>query len=358
MYNLQQLYPVLNHCTYLNTAAHGLISTQIVDYKTSLNQKLSQQASGFTDNRGEILNKVRSTIAGFLDAHYHLTALVPNFSLAFNALLEGIDSSKKFLLVRGDYPSVNLPIESRGFECCFADLNSSLEQNIWNACEQQKPDFLALSVVQYISGIKLNLDFLKDLKVQFPDLIIIADGTQFIGVEEFRFRESAIDILAASCYKWLNAGDGNAFITFKEEVVGRIKPKYVGFDSTIGFKNDRGTFIGHFEPGHQDIIAFAGLQKAIEFVNDYGINRIEKQIKDLSQFARAELTNRNLLDDQVIGRKNHSSIFNITGDDSLFNKLRDQQIVTSLRGNGLRVSFTYYNTMEDLQKLLNVIDDD
>jgi len=357
MYNLQQLYPVLNQCTYLNTAAHGLISMQIVNYKAALNHKFAAKASGFTDKNALIINEVRSTVADFIDTDYHLTALVPNFSLAFNALLEGIDSKSKFLLVSGDYPSVNWPVEARSFECCYADLNATLEQNIWKACEQHKPDFLALSVVQYISGIKINLDFLKDLKVQYPDLIIIADGTQFVGVEEFRFRESAIDILAASCYKWLNAGDGNGFITFKEHVVDRIKPKYVGFNSNQGFKNGRGTFMGHFEPGHQDIISFSGLQKAMEFVNEYGMDRVENEIKTLSQKAFEKFADRNLLNDQVIDREQHSSIFNITGDRALFEKLTHEQIVTSLRGNGLRVSFSYYNTLEDLEKLLNVIND-
>ncbi|SCY38893.1 Selenocysteine lyase/Cysteine desulfurase [Nonlabens sp. Hel1_33_55] len=357
MYNLKEHYPVLKDYTYLNTAAHGLISTVVADYKVSLNQELLNTASVFADSRGAFIDDVRTSVSSFIDAHYHMTALVPNFSMAFNALLEAIDKKNKFLLVKGDYPSVNWPVEARGFECCYADLNATLEENIWNACEQHKPDFLALSIVQYISGIRIDLEFLRKLKLQFPDLIIIADGTQFIGVEEFRFRESGIDILAASCYKWLNAGDGNAFMTFKEDVVDRIKPKYTGFNSVQGFKNDRGSFMGHFEPGHQDMTAFGGLQKAIEFCNEYGIYSIQNQIQTISQEARNEFTGRNLLQPEVTGRKLHSSIFNITGDEKLFEKLKNEKIIISQRGEGLRVSISYYNSIEDLNKLLNVIDE-
>ena len=357
MYNLRELYPALENFTYLNTAAHGLISTQMADYKSSLNQDLLQKASLFTDDRGPFINDVRTSVSNFIDAHHHLTALVPNFSMAFNALLEGIDASKKFLLLKGDYPSVNWPVEARGFERCYADLNATLEDNIWNACEQHQPDFLALSIVQYISGIRIDLEFLKKLKVQFPDLIVIADGTQFIGVEEFRFRESGIDILAASCYKWLNAGDGNGFMTFKEEVVDHIQPKFTGFASDQGFKNDRGSFMGHFEPGHQDMMAFGGLQKAVEFCQEYGMTQIEQQINVLSRAAHAEFAKRGLLQSEVIQRKKHSSIFNIAGNAQLMEVLKSHNIIVSQRGDGLRVSFSYFNTISDLNALLKVIDE-
>lgn len=353
MHNFKELYPALKNSTYLNTATHGLLSTTVLEHKNDINYKLAHQASDFAGRSGDMIHSIRTTVADFLDAPYHLTALIPNFSLGFNALLEGIDISSKFLLIKGDYPSVNWPVEARGFECCYAPLNATLEENIWQACEQHRPDFLALSVVQYISGIKIDLGFLKDLKVQYPDLIIIADATQFVGVEEFRFRESGIDIIAASCYKWLNAGDGNAFMVFKEEVVDRVKPTYTGYHSKQGFKNDRGSFMGQFEPGHHDVAAFAGLQKAIEFVNEYGINTISNQITSIAAAAKNQLSNLGLIDEWVLERKQHSSIFNIPGDEALFQKLTRNGIRAAQRGEGIRISFSYYNDSNDLDNLID-----
>jgi len=357
MHNLKKLYPALENYTYLNTATHGLMSTTLVEHKNKLNQQLALEGSVFANITGGMIQDVRHTVADFLDAAPELTALVPNFSLGFNALLEGIDPSSKFLLVQGDYPSVNWPVEARGFECCYAPLNATLEENIWQACEEHKPDFLALSVVQYISGVKIDLGFLKDLKVQHPHLIIIADATQFIGVEEFRFRESGIDIIAASCYKWLNAGDGNAFMAFKEGVADRVKPKYTGYNSKQGFKNDRGSFVGHFEPGHLDIAAFSGLQKAIEFVNEYGISTISNKIQQLAVAAQDRLAALNRIDEMLLSRSQHSSIFNIPGDQNLFDRLTKEQILVAQRGSGLRVSFSYYNEERDIDLLIDCLNE-
>ncbi|BAO55108.1 aminotransferase class V-fold PLP-dependent enzyme [Nonlabens marinus] len=355
MHNLKKLYLALNHYTYLDTATHGLLSTTLVEHKSKLHQQLAVGGSIYAANAEELIHNARHTLANFLDAAPQLTALVPNFSLAFNALLEGISSSHTFLLVKGDYPSVNWPVEARGFNCYYATLNATLEQNIWQACEEHQPDFLALSLVQYISGIKINLDFLKELKVQFPDLIIIADATQFIGVEEFRFRESGIDIIAASCYKWLNAGDGNAFMAFKEEVAERVKPKYTGYNSKQGFKNDRGSFMGHFEPGHQDSASFSGLEKAIEFVNDYSIHNICSKIQHLATTAKHRFAELDLIQPEVVLREQHSSIFNISGDQRLHDRLRKENILTAMRGPGIRVSFSYYNDESDLDQLIECL---
>ena len=356
MYNLNELYPAINNRTYLNTAAHGLISTTNVAYKSALNDQFLKEASDFTDQSDVFLNNVRKTLSQFLNSDFHVTALVPNFSFAFNTLLDAIDPNKKFLLVQNDYPSMNTAVELRGFNRCYAALDADLEKNIWQACEQHTPDFLALSIVQYISGIKIDLDFLKDLKVQFPKLIIVADGTQFVGVEEFGFRESGIDILAASCYKWLNAGRGNGFMVFKEEVVEHIKPCFIELLSTREFTNDRGTFIGSYEPGHLDMVTYGGLQHAIEFVNDYGLDRVQNKIQDLAVQAKNELSKRDRLDKAVVYRKHHSSILNVAGDAQLMRSLKDQNVIVSQRGNGLRVSFSYFNTVADLHHLLDVID--
>ena len=206
-----------------------------------------------------------------------------------------MSSSFKFLLLKGDYPSINWPVEARNFDRCYAQIDERLEENIKEAVLQHSPDVLCLSIVQYISGIKIDLNFLKELKRDHPDLIIIADATQYIGTELFRFRESGIDILSASCYKWMNAGNGNAFTCFKQEIVDRIKPKFTGFNSVQGFKNDRGSFMGHFEPGHQDLMSFGSLKKAIDLKNDDGMKNIQQHIKSLSSKAKGELEDRNLL---------------------------------------------------------------
>lgn len=349
-------YPILNTHTYLNTANHGLVSQALVDYRLSLMNKMRDQASMFTNNRNHFIDDVRETIAHFVDASPEFTAVIPNFSTGFNILINAIDRSKRFLLLHDDYPSLNRPAETRGFPCDYVTVNEHLEANIQAAFDFQTPDFFCFSMVQYISGIKIDLDFIKRLKAQYSQVIFIADGTQYIGSEEFRFRESGIDILLASCYKWLHAGDGHGFICATQQAADVVKPQTIGYRTTGNVMDTIPEFIARFEPGHQDMIAFGSLQFAMNEATKTGLHVIAQKIEKHANAARIAFIARNLLDAAVINRHIHSSIFNITGDNYLYQKLNDHKIITSLRGSGIRISFSHLNTQDDLQKLLKVID--
>lgn len=349
-------FPILEKYTYLNTANHGLLSQDLVDYRNSLDQKMRDEASVFTNKRNVFIDEVRHTIANFIGADSDFTAVIPNFSTGFNTLINNIEPNATFLLLKDDYPSVNWPVETRGFKTHHVAIDEDMESQIVNVCEKERPDFFCFSMVQYISGVKMNLEFIKKLKQQFPDMILIADGTQYVGSEEFRFRESGLDIILASCYKWLHAGDGNGFICVKENVQEYIFPKSIGYRSARNVMNSNVTFISRFEPGHQDMIAFGTLQKAILKIQEMGWQKVSEPVKKLAQKAKIEFDKRNLLSEVVVSRKEHSSIFNIKGDQDLYEKLLEHGIITSLRGNGIRISFSFFNTQEDLYKLLEVLD--
>lgn len=353
---MKDQHPLLKKYTYLNTANHGLVSQELIDYRKSLNEKMRDEASMFTNQRHVFIDNVRHTIATFMDANPEFTAVVPNFSTGFNILINAIDQDASFLLLENDYPSVNWPVESRNFKTHYVAIDENLEDNIIAICEKETPNFFCFSMVQYISGIKMDLEFIKTLKQQFPDMILIADGTQYVGCEEFRFRESGIDIIIASCYKWLHAGDGNGFICAKKEAQEYIFSRPTGYRSTGNFNDVDVTFISRFEPGHQDMIAFGSLRFSILKVQELGWKNIAYPVKKLSSLAKAAFEKRGLLSTVVISRKNHSSIFNIKGDQKLYERLLENNIITSLRGDGIRVSFSYFNTEEDLNKLLEVLD--
>jgi selenocysteine lyase/cysteine desulfurase len=104
------------------------------------------------------------------------------------------------------------------------------------------------------------------------------------------------------------------------------------------------------------MIAYGSLKKAIELIQEYGQERIYNEINEISQKAKTAFAARNLLEQSVVARDHHSSIFNLKGDDDLFHLLQEHHIHCAQRGAGIRVGFSYFNTDQDLEKLLNVID--
>ena len=99
MHKIRLQYPILEKYTYLNTANHGLISQELIDYRLGLLDKMRDEASIYVNQRNVFIDEVRSTIAHFLDAALENTAVLPNFSTGFNTLIEGINKSAKITII-------------------------------------------------------------------------------------------------------------------------------------------------------------------------------------------------------------------------------------------------------------------
>ncbi|WP_347373236.1 aminotransferase class V-fold PLP-dependent enzyme [Aequorivita sp. Q41] len=357
MEEIRNHFPALSSCTYLNTASNGVIPRPIIAWRHQHDLNLMNHASVFRDEHKRHIEQIRMTVANFFDASATETALVPNFSFGINTVLEGLPKGQKILLLKNDYPSLGWPVETRDFRVCYAEIDENLESNIEAAVAKHAPDIFMFSVVQWLNGIKIDLDFLKKLKSQNPNMLLIADGTQYLGTEKFSFKDTAIDVLGASAYKWLTAGYGNGFIMIKEAARARIFPKTLGFNSAEKFESKpiETAFMKHFEPGHQDTLNYGSLEQAILFQQKLGVDKIYHAIATLAEKAKNNFAEMGLLKKNTLLREKHSSIFNLKGDMELFQKLRDNNIICSPRGGGIRVSFHYYNTENELEYLLTIL---
>ncbi|MGB5783284.1 MAG: aminotransferase class V-fold PLP-dependent enzyme [Eudoraea sp.] len=357
MLNNRKSYPVLNHCIYANTAAYGLLGEELLEWRQNHDLDYLIGGSSMKIESLGLISEARDMVGTFFKCKSDLVALVPNFSLGLNMLLEGLDSREHILLLENDYPSVNWPFESRGFQISYAKIDEKLEQNILEKIRTNYIKILYLSLVQWINGIRVDLDFLKSLKEEFPQLMIIADGTQFCGAFEIDFENSGIDVLGASGYKWLLAGTGNGFMLFKDLAKVRFTIKTTGFNSANAVLTAKNTipFNKQFEPGHLDSLNFGSLKCALGVLNDIGMKEITAHNENLSKKACKGFSELGLLNKDIIHRNLHSTIFNIKGNNALFNHLMEENIVCSRRGEGIRLSFHHYNTVEDIDSILEIL---
>ncbi|WP_422350294.1 aminotransferase class V-fold PLP-dependent enzyme [Flagellimonas sp.] len=357
MQNLRKKFPVLQHCIYANTAATGLLYEDLMEWRQEHDLDYLIGGSQMKQKWYGKMNEVRSTVGQFFGCKASNVSLVPNFTLGLNLLLEGLPTDSRVLLVHNDYPSLNWPFETRKFEKDYVSIEANLEEQIHEKLSAGNFDILALSLVQWINGIKIDLAFLKKLKQEFPTLLIIADATQFCGKQEFNFEESGIDVLGASAYKWLLAGYGNGFFLVKEEAKKRFNLNAVGNWSVDRMGDDfqNSPFCKRLEPGHLSSMSFGSLQFSLNFLETVGVENIQNQLKLLSQKAKQEFTSLGLLEDSVAKRDIHSTIFNIKGDQALFEKLSQEEVVCVLRGNGIRLSFHFYNTENEIDAIVDIL---
>jgi len=111
----------------------------------------------------------------------------------------------------------------------------------------------------------------------------------------------------------------------------------------------------HFEPGHQDTLNYGSLEQAMLFQEKLGKENLYQRVVSLSANAKERFAEMGLLKKDTLLREKHSSIYNLKGDEALFKKLRENDIICSQRGGGIRVSFHYYNTELELDRLVGAL---
>ncbi|WP_343487583.1 aminotransferase class V-fold PLP-dependent enzyme [Allomuricauda sp. d1] len=357
MENIRAQFPVLEHCIYANTAFSGLFSKDLVQWRQNRDTDFLLKGSAGNFGRDGTIPETRKTIAQFFGAKKHEISLVTNFSIGFNLLMEGLPKSSNVLLLKKDYPSVNWPVEDRGFKIHYAKIDENLEENVDEVIRQHDIDVFVFSIVQWLDGILMDLDFIKRLKKDFPNLLIVADGTQFCGMYDFDFERSGIDVLGASGYKWLLAGYGNGFFIIRETAQERFAIKSIGSGSVGGdpSKRDQIPFYKYLEPGHLDSLNFGSLKFALEFLQKIGMDKITEHNKILSEKAKHAFTELGLLKNSCAARENHSTIFNVRGETEIFQKLTKKNVVCVERGDGIRLSFHCYNVVGEIDEIVKIV---
>ena len=336
-------FPALKNKIYFDSARSGLMYNELLNWRKKHENDFLNNGSQFRLNHEELLNETRLEINKFFDSPKSKTFLIQNFSIGLSKLLNNLKSDKSVLIIKDDYSSIIDQVKCSGLPHFFVNNTIDLESQILNEIKRNLPDVFIFSIVQHIDGTMIDLDFIKKIKNEFPNLLIVADGTQFCGTKFFDFKNSNIDILISSGYKWLLGGYGNGFIS--------INSSYSFNHFKMKIKSNDLSKI--FEPGHLDTLSFGSLLFSLKKISSYGIKNIERDIDRLSEHAKSSFKNKNLINFKVLEREKHSNIYNIKGDEKFYNHLIQNKIICSKRGNGIRFSFNFYNTINEIDTLIS-----
>jgi selenocysteine lyase/cysteine desulfurase len=102
-------------------------------------------------------------------------------------------------------------------------------------------------------------------------------------------------------------------------------------------------------------LAAVSLKFAVSAFEEQGFDKLILQKEKLTEKVKQALSEYEFIPSWVSHRKQHSSIFILEGKENLYEELLNQNIQCVKRGKGVRVSFHYYNTEEDLDKLISAL---
>jgi selenocysteine lyase/cysteine desulfurase len=173
-----------------------------------------------------------------------------------------------------------------------------------------------------------------------------------------------VDFLASSGYKWLLSPISPGFLYVRRGLLDELWPTIVGYRSDenpmdFNYRNFQPAQTARrYEAGQLNFPGFAGMREAIGLLQNIGMENVWSRILSLIGLLRNGLKRNSTFQIQSsMDEKSRSGILNLAcqNPDSIAKRLFEHRIVISVIGGGLRISPHFYNTEEEIHKLLSML---
>ena len=212
------------------------------------------------------------------------------------------------------------------------------------------------------------------------DVLYLVDAAQSAGHLKFDVNETKADFVSFPGHKGLLGPVGTGFLYSKSEVMDKLKPVNLGGGTVSKVTEEDFTLEaapGRFEGGTQNIVGVIGLGAAVNYVENIGIENIEKHSTKLTKYMFDKINSI----DNTICYGNPENIhgivaFNVEGMNShdvakILDELKDvcvrsgyhcaipaiKHIGADTLGGTVRASVHYYNTKEEIDILAETVEE-
>ena len=359
-------FPATKKYVYLNAASISLMPLPVLRKMSKFQDDLGLRATAWFDEEVETnaLEDARTEAAKLIGAE---VALLSSTTEALCAVAWSLDFQRGDNVVTTDmeFPAVVYPWmrigEGKGVEVRLArNREGIVELADLEKLVDDHTKVLAISHVEYASGLRFNLKELHHLASEHGALLVV-DTIQSLGVIPLNVKDERVDILASGAYKWLLGPFGTSILYIKRGLYEKLEPPFVGFRSTGKPFELRPTKLTYaktarkFEYSTSNYAAMTGLAEAIKYLRRIGIKRVYNYVLKITGDLMQSLSN--LRGVRVITPKEEerrAGIITIRFEKADYmevtRKLGEKGIIVSPRFKSVRMSPHIYNSEEDVSK--------
>jgi selenocysteine lyase/cysteine desulfurase len=370
-------FPALERFTYLNTASAGLVPASVVRPAHEFEAELAQAGTTGMDEDTEvgILENARAAAAQLLHADPATIAVTTSFTEALCQVAWWLRPGRgqNVVSTEVDFPSVTYPwhriAEDTG---CEVRLVSVLDDpdgfGIGKIAEHvdRSTAAICLSHIQYLTGHRLGLAELAALAHDHGALLIV-DATQSAGQVPIDVAASGVDVLISGSYKWLCSTFGAAFCYLSPQVLADFRPPLVGWRSTehpytldARWQPLAGT-ARRMEYSTMSYAAAIALGHAIRYISGLDLGEVAAHNAALAGRLAEGLSQRGatLITPADPERRAGTVTARFPGRDgeAIAGELTGRGVIVSPRVGSTRFSVHFYNSSDDVDHALNVLDE-
>src|SRR5713226_25307 len=225
---------------------------------------------------------------------------------------------------------------------------------------------LAVSFVQFSNGYRADLQKLG-AACRANGTYLVVDGIQGIGNSVLDVTETPVDILACGGQKWLLSPWGSGFVYVRKELVAMLEPavtSWMAFEGTDDFSRlteYNPTFRSdarRFEMITLPFQDFHGMTTSVELLTGLGIDDIAQYTRMLHEPVLRWADANGVRIGSPRDDAHRSAILCLVPDHpaEAYHALKRAHFVCSLREGAIRLAPHCYNTIEEMERVLDVLD--
>jgi selenocysteine lyase/cysteine desulfurase len=362
---IREQFPIVRNRVFLNHAASSPFPAPVAEAM----RKLTDNISNFGPSNEDLTDLGKAVFAKLVNASIDEVALVENTSVGMNVAANVLHSKNGSKIVTTDleYPSAVYPFlrKSLGYRVHYVkNVDGKIRLEDIEKAVDDETAAVAISQVEYANGFRFDLKPISEI-AHAHGAYLVVDAIQACGAVPVDMKRDDVDFLATACYKWLLSPSGAGFLYVKKELVDRFEPPMAGWASvkqeifnTTEFwdiwKMPYSDTASRFEVGSPSIISFLGAREAIKLLLSTGIENIEKRILKLTDHLIEALADAGFKLQTPTEPQYRSGIvnFKVRNPQETADKLAEKGIIISPRAGGIRVSPHFYNTEEEIDKLV------
>lgn len=383
-FNIPHEFPITKHWDFYNHAGVSPLCSRASDALRHYAHRFESNA--YLNNRFyERAEIIRRNIATLINADHSELAYIKNTSEGIAFVANGLtwNPGDEIISTNVEYPANVYPwmdlAQRFGVKHIMVpEKNGRIETADLLAAVTPRTRMIAISHVEYASGFRNDLATLGAF-TRPRNILLCVDAIQSLGILPVDVQAMNIDFLSADGHKWLLGPEGLGIFYCRRELIPSLHPEigwlnvinaldYGAYDFTLRPDAKR------FECGSYNIAGILALGASLDLLNEVGPDLITARIKSLTDQLATGIIEKGYRLISPREQRDWSGIISFTlppdspllapsqrdasitaAHNRIITDLEKQKILIVQREGRLRASPHFYNTPEQITRLINAL---
>jgi selenocysteine lyase/cysteine desulfurase len=365
-------FPIKRSRAYLNNASIGPMSEPVLAAVDAFLRDVRDNGrNNYPTWCRYAEQQIKDRVARLIGAKADEIAFVKNTTEGLVTVANGLDwrAGDNVVLPRIEYPSnvyCWMRLAKKGVSIRWVEpQDGRISVAAIAEAIDRRTRLVSLSAVQFSNGFRHDLATTSEL-CRERGVLLNLDAIQWVGALALDLSQLAVDFLAFGGHKWLLAPIGTGIFYCSTTALDQLEPPHVGYHTVEKGEAHLDYDLTAYRPGAarfeaalENFPGIWGLDAAVKILLGLGAKRVEDYILGLNAYAGEALRSLGWEIGSPWNPQERSGLLSFFSPtlnaDGLEVRLRASGVDLAVRDGKLRISPSYYNDRDDIDRLLHAL---